>query len=250
MLTVALIVFTVLSVLSFKKVSTLISKNADSISVSTTEKKNDKPKTSTNSKPEIEYDKVDLDYFNDALFIGDSRTVGLGRYSKLSTETDADFFAKVGLTAAGVFSVTNSDMYENTYLLDKLQSGNYGKIYIMFGVNELAGDLEKNATAFIALLDTVRQYQPNAIIFIQSNLHVGENRSESLEQYSNSRLELYNKMISTNADQKNVYYIDINEVYDDEEGNLSAEYTADELHLNNDSYEPWIEYLKNHAIVR
>ncbi len=198
----------------------------------------------------VEFDRVGFDYFDDALFIGDSRTVGLGTYSQLPSETEADFFAKVGLTAGRVFNVTNSDMYEQTTLLEKLKTRSYGKIYIMFGVNELPEDLEQNAANFCTLLETVKKYQPDALIFIQANLHVGKYRSDSWELYSNERLELYNQMISANADFEKVFYLDINEVYDDEEGNLGEEYTDDDLHLNSYCYEPWVEYLKSHAIVK
>ncbi len=198
----------------------------------------------------FDFDEVEDSYFDDALFIGDSRTVGLGRYSSLSKNTEAEFFAKVGLTAARAFNVTNSEMGEYITLLDKLKTGSYKKIYIMFGVNELAENLEVSAAEFCELLLTVKKYQPDALIFIEANLHVGKNRSESWEYYSNDRLELYNKMLASNADYETIFYLDINEVYDDEEGNLGEEYTGDELHLYEHQYEPWVEYLKTHAVVK
>ena len=192
----------------------------------------------------FKFDTVDEDYFSDALFIGDSRTVGLRDYSGLY---NADFFCKVGLTVHRVFNVLNTDGSGMT-LMDKLKNNTYGKVYIMFGVNELSDDLERNAAKFCQLLKTVKKYQPEALIFIEANLHVGKARSESWEFYSNERLEEYNKMLSINADFESIFYIDINEVYDDEEGNLSAQYTGDNLHLYGHSYGPWVEYLKTHAV--
>ena len=44
---------------------------------------------------EYDYQKVKKDYFDDAVFIGDSRIVGMNDYSGL---TNASFFAKTGLT--------------------------------------------------------------------------------------------------------------------------------------------------------
>ena len=218
-------------------------------------KQNEKTESSssknTNSETDsIDFNEVDIDYFNDALFIGDSRTVGLGKYSMLSTHTEADFFAQTGLSAISVFNIKNSDMREDITLSEKLQSNTYGKIYIMFGVNEITNDLNDNLQVFSNMLDAVRSYQPDALIFIQANLHVGKCRSESYDLYSNVRLEEYNQMLSELADNESVYYIDINEVYDDEEGNLSEEFTSDDLHLNGNCHDPWIDYLKTHAIVR
>ena len=48
-----------------------------------------------------EYTTVEEDYFDDALFIGDSRTVGLMEYSGLKEH--ADFYASTGLTVYKLF---------------------------------------------------------------------------------------------------------------------------------------------------
>lgn len=203
--------------------------------------------TVASAKKSYDFDTVEKEYFDDALFIGDSRTVGLQKYSELQ---NADYFAQVGLTVYRAFNVSVSNGYSYRTLLDTLKSGNYGKVYIMFGVNEITAELETSAAEFCKLLKTVQKYQPDALIFIQANLHVGKNRSDSWEYYSNERLDEYNNLLSINADNKDIFYIDINEVYDDSEGNLAAEYTADDLHLNADCYAPWTQYLMTHAINR
>ncbi len=207
-------------------------------------------KSDKGDKNSVKYNKVDIDYFNDALFIGDSRTVGLKKYTTLPYLTEADFFAQTGLSAAGVYSVTNEELGEDVTIIDKLESGSYGKVYIMLGVNEITNILEENLKMFTDLIETVRAYQPQALIFIQSNIHVGKEYSESAEERSNARLEEYNQMLSKLADNKSIYYLNINEVYDDADGNLSEEFTSDNLHLDGDCHEPWVEYLKNHAIVK
>lgn len=188
---------------------------------------------------------VDKSYFDDALFIGDSRTVGLHRYAELY---NADFLAEVGGTVHGVYGVTCAD--ENGYysLMDLLQNRTYGKVYIMFGVNEIAGDLNHNISAFSDLVETVKEYQPNAIVYICANLHVAESYSAYNPYYDNQRLDTYNGMLSDLADGKTSFYIDINEVYDDENGNLSVEYTGDGIHLYEAAYPIWASWLCARAI--
>lgn len=188
---------------------------------------------------------VDTDYFDDALFIGDSRTVGLDKYSGLD---NADYFAKVGLTVYDVTSISTETNYGTLMLTDLLSMRTYKKVYIMFGVNELAQDLEESASVFNGLIDTVRSYQPDAIIFIEANLHVGAERSALGEPYSNDRLEKYNKMLSEFADNEKIFYIDVNEIYDDDDGNLAAEYTDDDLHLNGEYYSLWADWLCSNAV--
>lgn len=188
---------------------------------------------------------VDKSYFDDALFIGDSRTVGLHRYAEIY---NADYLAEVGGTIHGVYGVTCAD--ENGYytLMDLLQSRTYGKVYIMFGVNEIAGDLQNNADAYLELVNTVKHYQPNALIYICANLHVGESYTYVNPYYNNERLDTYNEMLSKYADGKTTFYIDVNEVYDDKNGNLAAEYTGDGLHLYENCYPVWASWLCARAI--
>ena len=79
-------------------------------------------------------------WFDDALFIGDSRMVGLSMYARLG---EADYFAGVGLSVFQLFSQTASDTYfGETDLESLLCSREYGKIYIMLGLNEAGYDLD------------------------------------------------------------------------------------------------------------
>ena len=171
--------------------------------------------------------------------------MGLHRYAELY---NADFLAEVGGTVHGVYGVTCADENGNYTLMDLLQSRTYGKVYIMFGVNEIAGDLNHNITAFSDLVETVKEYQPNAIIYICANLHVAESYSAYNPYYDNQRLDTYNGMLSDLADGKTSFYIDINEVYDDEKGNLSPEYTGDGIHLYEAAYPIWASWLCARAI--
>ena len=52
------------------------------------------------------FSKVEEDYFDTALFIGDSRTVGLALYGRLG---QADYFADVGMSVFNLFDKSVSD---------------------------------------------------------------------------------------------------------------------------------------------
>ena len=71
----------------------------------------------------------------DALFIGDSRTVGLMEYAGID---GADYFCAVGMSVYNIHekpvSVPNVGKVTLTELLN---SKKYGKIYIMIGINEV-----------------------------------------------------------------------------------------------------------------
>ena len=81
---------------------------------------------------------VTEDYFNDAAFIGDSRTVGLFEYGGI--EERADFYAKISLTIYNVFTellAKDEETGKKITALEALTIKQYGKVYLMLGINEL-----------------------------------------------------------------------------------------------------------------
>lgn len=187
-------------------------------------------------------------YFNDALFIGDSRTVGLKEYSGLE---GASFFATSGMSVYNYAEETAEISGVGKVTLEELiEKKQYGKIYVMLGINELGYDRQKTADRYKRLLDKIHEKQPEAIIYIQANLHVSASRSSSDKIYNNKNINLYNEKLSAFADNKDFFYIDINEVFDDANGNLDAQYTSDNAHILGKYYQVWGDWFRTKAIVK
>ncbi len=198
-----------------------------------------------------EFTEVDDDYFLDAAFIGDSRTVGLSEYCE-ELDTRADFYSKVSLT---IFDVMKKEFIptENGKigLEQALSEKQYGKIYIMLGLNEIGtGDAQYFKDAYAEVVDRIKELQPDAIIYIQGIMHVTGKKSNNDKYFNNDNINARNEAISELADQKQVFFIDMNESVDDEEGNLDSALSFDDVHLRASSYERWHQYLLQHAIVR
>lgn len=181
------------------------------------------------------------EYFSDALFIGDSRTMGLWQYGKAE---GADFFANTGMSVYNIMD-TEVDVSGNgkVTLEQLLESKQYGKIYLMLGINELGFGREKTVNKYKELLDWIKEKSPNSIIYIQANLHVSASRSESDETFNNANINEFNERISEFIDNEKVFYIDANEIFDDENGNLKAEYTSDNTHVLAKYYVFWVDWL-------
>jgi lysophospholipase L1-like esterase len=137
-----------------------------------------------------------------------------------------------------------------TGLKQLLENNSYGKVYIMLGINELGYDFYAITNKYFKLVDTVKSLQPDAIIFVQANLHVTKIRSDSDKVYNNSNLDKFNRMISALADNKTVFYIDVNKNFDDENGNLSEDYSTDNTHVLGKYYMDWSEWLCTKAIAK
>lgn len=57
--------------------------------------------TTVPTEPVLEFQSSDASYFDDALFIGDSRTVGISEYGNLQ---NADYFCNTGMSVYNLFS--------------------------------------------------------------------------------------------------------------------------------------------------
>lgn len=187
-------------------------------------------------------------YFKDALLIGDSRTVGIQMVGGID---DATFFCTVGLSVIGS-CCTNADVsgYGSITLPTLLQSTQFGKVYIMLGINDIGGDLPTVANRYSELIDTVRQYQPDAIIYIMSNLHVTAGQDAKGSTVNNANIDTFNGYIKEFADDETIFYLDSNEYFDDENGKLNGEYSPDGIHFYGDGYKAWAEWIAQHVIVK
>ena len=184
-------------------------------------------------QPEVTFVESPPSYFDDALFIGDSRTVGIRDYGTL---TNADYFCDVGLSTNGAANT----VIDGRSLNDMLSSKTYGKVYVMLGINEVANDLEYTASAYRQLIDTIKEKQPGTIIYVEANLHVSKLSQTSA--INNEAIDALNAKMKENADNKQVFYIDINPVFDDAEGNLREECSNDGVHVLAKYYTDWCSW--------
>ena len=203
------------------------------------------------TQPVPESEEVEMDYFSDALFIGDSRTDGLRLYSGIQ---GADFYCYKGLT---IFEVDERKIVElngSTYsVVEALEKGpQYAKIYISLGVNEL-GYYNDDAyhQAFSEFLDTVKALQPDAIIYLENLVPVNPQKCAEYKQpyyVNNDRVAAYNAIYPQLATEHQVALLDVASALSDENGILPADATADGVHFTKAWYQKWLAYLMNHTV--
>ncbi len=212
--------------------------NSDNISSKIVEE------TDENSKNQGQNNKVENDYFSDAVFIGDSRTQGLMLYTGLK---DTTFYAEVGLQVDTIFTkeyITKPNG-ENLTIMQDLATKDFSKVYIMLGVNELGWVYD---SVFISkysdIIDAIRSINEDAIIYVQSIVYVTKEKSESDKIYNNTNIERFNSKIIEMCNKKNVKYLDINSCLKDENNCLPSDASVDGVHLNKTYCKKWLEYLK------
>lgn len=201
-----------------------------------------------NSVPDVNYGivpeqkSVDNSYFDDAVFVGDSLTMGISYFAGFNSE----FLCIAGLSTKSLASeplANGKTVYQTIAEMEHMN-----KIYIMLGTNEMA--LEK-PQEFIArygeFIDYVRKYFPNVVVYVQSIMPVSAKRSEN-SGIKNYMVTDHNKYILDLAVQKQCYYIDVNSFFAGEDGFLPEDAGGDGIHLSPENYRKMADYLKTHAV--
>ena len=205
------------------------------------------PPTTEASKPKDEPnfdfpgESVDSSWFDNTLFIGDSRVVGLREYARSG---NADYFCGVGMT---VFSYKNEEHWDKNYskqTLDSLlASKKYDKIIINFGLNECGYPDASFQYAYRAFVNMVRQAQPDAKIILQGIMSVTRNKAQDGYWMTPSHIAKRSAFIQTLADGVNIFYIDCNPYFTDSEGYLFTSLTNDGYHPTGTGYRHWRDWI-------
>ena len=203
-------------------------------------------------REQIVYGRVEEDYFADALFIGDSRTVGLYEYGGL--EEIATFYASTGLTIQKMFTapiVKVPGQKEKQTIEEALTEKQFAKIYLMIGINEMgSGTVDSFIEEYEAVITHLQELQPDAIIYVQGIIKVTNKRSQQGDYIHNEGIEARNAELAKLADNKNVFYLDVNPLICDEEGGVIANYTYDGVHLKAQYISIWKEFLKDNGVEK
>ena len=188
---------------------------------------------------------VDETYFADALFIGDSRTDGLCLYSPVG---QAKHYSGTSMTIFKIMSATDA-AYGYNSIRDLLKNMQFGKIYIMFGINEAGYDTDYFFNAYKEVIEEIRSYQPDAIIYIQSILYVTQKHEKNNPVFSSDGLKEKNARLQELANGVDIFYLEVNDALNDGTDHLPSDYTGDGVHLKASYYKLWKQYLLEHAIV-
>ena len=127
---------------------------------------------------EVVYHTVDDSYFDDAVFIGDSRTVGMYEYGGL--EKTSTFYASTGLTIYKMFDsaiVSVPGQKKKITVEEALSQKQFSKIYLMIGINEMGtGTVESFMKAYGEAVQHLQELQPDAVIYLQAIMKVTTER--------------------------------------------------------------------------
>lgn len=189
-----------------------------------------------------EHEKVDMSYFDDAVFVGDSLTIGIQNFSGFNST----FLCMGGLNTRNLESL---ELPNKKTVLNSIETAEHmGKVYIMLGTNEIAyGDPDGFIKRYGDFIDKMRASFPDAIVYIQSIMPVTRHVSETTS-IKRDRIIDCNERLLKLAEEKQCYYIDLHSHFNDGNGYLPDDIGSDGIHLGPVKYKELADYLQTHAI--
>ena len=195
---------------------------------------------------------VDLSYFSDAAFLGDSLTVGFSDYQINLSGALICGYTGVGPDAIVNRAAVKSPIRGQEVALDVLAAAQPKKLYILLGTNTLTtlGASDRFLAYYGQMLDELRQtLGEDCIIYVQSIPPVRPAAAEKKPGLASDVLRGVNEQLAQLAASKGCVYLDLWEALADGEGNLKEMIAApDGVHLSaGNGYGAWVTYLRNHA---
>lgn len=200
--------------------------------------------------------RVDMSYFDDATFVGDSLTQGIAIYN------DNTFPASALAAWKGCSPMTllNNQMAQpdgsTVNALDYIASTNPGKLYILLGSNALVSQSDDVILRYYAqLLDELGSRLPGVLIYVQAipavTAEEEADRAGRGQDFSRERINGLNDQLAKMVYIRGLYFVNLQETLCDENGYLRTDYDGgDGLHLNAAGYRAWRDYLISHTAHR
>ena len=195
---------------------------------------------------------VDLSYFSDAAFLGDSLTVGFSDYKINLGGALICGYTGVGPDAIVNRSAVKSSTRGEEIALDVLAAAQPKKLYILLGTNTLTtlGAADRFLAYYGQMLDLLRQILgDDCVIYVQSIPPVRPAAAEEKPGLASDVLRSVNEQLAQMAADKGCVYLDLWETFADGEGSLKEILAApDGVHFSaGNGYGAWVTYLRNHA---
>ncbi|MDY3014985.1 MAG: GDSL-type esterase/lipase family protein [Evtepia sp.] len=203
---------------------------------------------------------VDPSWFNDAAFVGDSVSVMLESYNSSSNQLgEADFFCSVSLSQTNALSYQagNSRLPEypkgsgqRPKLEDGIAASGAKKVYIMLGMNCIAGGVDRACKDLVTLVDRILEKSPGATILIQSVTPMTADSPRADDSLNNTTIGAFNTRMQEICQERQWYFVDVSEAVKDEAGYLRADFSGDKamgIHFNYNGAAAWAEYLLTHV---
>lgn len=197
-----------------------------------------------------EFDKAQIGY-DKIVFLGDSITEGGGDWNNYFGTKNIVNRGISGDTTLGVLARLNEICFYKPISL-----------FLLIGINDIFNSdspNRKNITPLsvsnniIAIAEIIYKRSPNTQVYIQTTLPINNKLYKKLtgtfpfhEMPLPDQINQINTRLKKNESQNHYTVIDLHDIFLDSHGSLSKKYTSDGVHLNEEGYHKWSNFIKNY----
>ncbi|MCL2322661.1 MAG: GDSL-type esterase/lipase family protein [Oscillospiraceae bacterium] len=205
---------------------------------------------------------VPPEYFDDAVFVGDSVSQGLRNYVAYAKDTlGIDYFGKAEYLTALDFGSYNAlqgnclPVYkgEKIPVEDNIAQMDVKKVYILLGLNDIYLDTDTVVKNYQEFINLILAKKPGLDIIIESVTPITRfeesNPNKDNPYLTRANVNALNAAYKKMADKNGYYFLNVGSAVVDSEGYLPDEYSFDgTCHMRPEALELWINYLRTHII--
>ena len=190
---------------------------------------------------------VELSYFYDAIFFGDSLLAGFVTHR---LTPGAAVLTAIGATPGSALESPLIPTADGpaTMLEAAREKGDRERVYIMLGSQSLGMDADEFAAGYALFVNAVRYQYPEAVIYIMSLPPVAAHVGEFHPQASRERVLELNAAIAEFARVNGLPFLNVFDALAGDDGYLPAHASSDGLHLSAEYYFILLDFLKAHTV--
>lgn len=190
---------------------------------------------------------VGSEFFDDAVFIGDSQ--GLALYTMVARSGELGKAKFLARNSYGLYSAAYNKMLltwrGKEYKIETaIAKTGAKKVFIMLGMNDVGNfKTDKIMENYQKVLDRIRKKNPDVQIFIQSIFHAWTGGETKL--VNNTAIRDFNSRLEAFAEENDCVFIDVAPWLLDSTGGTSSKFTSDKyVHINGKGMQVWVQVLK------
>ncbi|MCR5087923.1 MAG: hypothetical protein K6C08_00235 [Oscillospiraceae bacterium] len=193
-------------------------------------------------KTESESFEITEEWFDSALFIGDSQTGGLASYTMMYGGLgDALVYYVVGLSCYNIVHLDQRLYFKGEYhtIENMVAASGAEKVFLSLAINDVEAPVDVMRDCWSAMLERIREKNPEVSIYVQSCPEIGQDYSGS----TGRRIRSYNRMLKEVCEERDCSFVDITAGLTDGNGLTKQSYLRDNIHLNEEGCRIWLRNL-------
>lgn len=205
------------------------------------------PTPEPTAEPTPDMSLLPAEWFDDAVFLGDSVSRTLEGYNDYYGDLgEPTFLCEYSFSVHSAIHTYMTVWFrgEEWDALDVIRETGGKKLFIMLGINDIGLGLDRALAEWEVLLGGIRARDHEITFFVQSLLPMYA--GTQVPELNNDLIDAYNEGLQALCERTGSVYVDLAPYFKNDDNALREEFTSDYyVHLNNDGARLWAELLRD-----